>query len=626
MASGVEFAAGLAGLISLTVACFNGCVEGIQVITTAKGMNEDGGRVRCMLDWECYRLVQWGSRVCLSEEKANSNLNWPMASDILERLKELLTDAKTLREYYNLVVDEERPAKTASPLVSSLDSSTSKIWRLAKPDIRNIRARILKASLSSMKKLKWAVLDYDKVKSLVQSIGRNLLFLRLSLTHTVLGFFVNCLYDLLEKQEKDEISLAISTILRNVVSRTLRGDELDAMRPMLGSDYIHEKPAIDAALDLKKQRLMMKVDQTEAEKVSPNNSAIGTKNVLPRVIKLSASNMTLHQSKEFGETAQQFATYKLAKKNYRSHVLLEWKRVHKDLVPKLRHRVFGLSVLLGCIDPSFNCLPCIGVLEINTVGSDTLYAYAFEVENIGAQLETEPEYPKVTTLSALLDNSPPSLTDKIEIALVLAKSVLQFHTSGWLHKGIRSQNIIFLGQADSKWTIKAAHGPYVAGFEFTRADNPLEFTEDTPSTNEIDLYKHEETFATPRHSFKKRYDLFALGCVLIEVALWKPLSEVFLSLQETGALSATADLNHTASANEKEHLRWKSIQEAKTWLYSEDAIGNILDHVAISAGNRYRAAVQLCFFPETDPDIDDEDAESSLYTQQLVVQNLTIHV
>lgn len=37
----------------------------------------------------------------------------------------------------------------------------------------------------------------------------------------------------------------------------------------------------------------------------------------------------------------------------------------------------------------------------------------------------------------------PALNECLMLAIVLIETVLQLHTSGWLHKGIRSDNILF---------------------------------------------------------------------------------------------------------------------------------------------------------------------------------------
>ena len=169
MSTGLDAAAGIAGLISLSVTVFNGCIKGIQLIAAAKYMREDAGRIRSMLDWESFRLLQWGSRVGLDGPNQSIALNWTVAADILRQLESLITDMKRLGANYNLVTDDDS-TEAASSNSTGVGGRTSSIWGLAKPEIRAIKTRIVQETSSSIKKLKWVTLDHDKIRKLQEHI------------------------------------------------------------------------------------------------------------------------------------------------------------------------------------------------------------------------------------------------------------------------------------------------------------------------------------------------------------------------------------------------------------------------------------------------------------------------
>jgi len=91
---------------------------------------------------------------------------------------------------------------------------------------------------------------------------------------------------------------------------------------------------------------------------------------------------------------------------------------------------------------------------------------------------------------------------------------------GWLHKGIRSHNIIFFpknGQA-------SIHSPYILGFDYSRPSDPAGISDSPQSDPIFDLYRHPDYQGGRSESFQLRFDLFSIGLLLFEVAKWRPLS------------------------------------------------------------------------------------------------------
>lgn len=129
----------------------------------------------------------------------------------------------------------------------------------------------------------------------------------------------------------------------------------------------------------------------------------------------------------------------------------------------------------------------------------------------------------------------PSLNQRISLATTLAKALLQLHTGGWVHKSISSTNVIFFcpdnSQASPNGTSSDfVRAPYLIGYGYSRVDDMMslsnsdpQFSETLPLDHHADLYRHPSTFGTSksRNAFKKTYDIYSLGIILLEIALWK---------------------------------------------------------------------------------------------------------
>jgi serine/threonine protein kinase len=151
------------------------------------------------------------------------------------------------------------------------------------------------------------------------------------------------------------------------------------------------------------------------------------------------------------------------------------------------------------------------------------------------------------SLEALLHQYKlPLLGDRFELAQSLVRAVLQLHSAGWLHKDFRSGNIVFFPSsstlhgsvrsgsptADTNSTYSLTK-PYITGFEYARPDAPAEISEFVKETFDVKalLYRHpdyisESSSAISRPRFKRAYDVYALGCVLLEIGLWRSLESM----------------------------------------------------------------------------------------------------
>lgn len=136
------------------------------------------------------------------------------------------------------------------------------------------------------------------------------------------------------------------------------------------------------------------------------------------------------------------------------------------------------------------------------------------------------------TLHSLLgaldsENDPlvPSLTDRLTLMRVLSDTVERLHAVDWLHKGLRSANILFFTDTDSRKLDLA--NPYISGFEYSRPAQRDDLTERPSDTLAADIYRHPVVQQSAhRGGFRKSHDLYSLGVLLLEIAYWQPLDAI----------------------------------------------------------------------------------------------------
>ena len=303
-------------------------------------------------------------------------------------------------------------------------------------------------------------------------------------------------------------------------------------------------------------------------------------------------------------------------------VLVEWRTVKSQLEPQVKSKVDQLAILLGNTeDTSFHSLHCMGVLPRDAAyqpedNTEVCYGLVFSLA-LGQPTALSASASRISTLQDLYSNTrKPSLNERLKIAQTLAETVLQLHTSGWLHKAIRPDNILFVGADGHGWEAQTAKGPYLAGYEYARPSNAV--TETVPSEPDNDLYRHPLAQGPARSGFRMSFDLFAIGCVVLEIALWANLKEILQSLAQhiTGScIGEKSDI--AADAGRSNNLPNRTqINRGKDYLLQHSKTEDPAE-VAFHAGESFMEVIRLCLHAHND-NSDDEDLE----IQKLVVDKL----
>lgn len=194
-----------------------------------------------------------------------------------------------------------------------------------------------------------------------------------------------------------------------------------------------------------------------------------------------------------------------------------------EQLPGLHKQVQRMAALLCQAEPlDFHVLPCQGFFH-NEVRHE-----------IGLVFKTPSEMAETfqpTTLLRLYARYPVMpLGHRIHLAQSLVNAIDHFHRVGWVHKSIRSNNIVFIplsiplddgvveeathhesGNSSARWKEFDISNPYIFGFEDARpGEVGTSMLEDYSLDN--NLYRHPDRWGNPRVKFEKMHDIYALVC------------------------------------------------------------------------------------------------------------------
>ena len=136
--------------------------------------------------------------------------------------------------------------------------------------------------------------------------------------------------------------------------------------------------------------------------------------------------------------------------------------------------------------------------------------------------------PPISLRELLQDASvrKPRVTERIKLAHAISNCLLYLHAVNWLHKGLRSHNVLFFRTRSGHVDYRK---PYLSGFDFSRPGGSDEMTDVPGDDAEHDLYRHPAAQANRRRDrerSKKSFDIYSLGVIFVELAHWRTVEKV----------------------------------------------------------------------------------------------------
>jgi len=151
---------------------------------------------------------------------------------------------------------------------------------------------------------------------------------------------------------------------------------------------------------------------------------------------------------------------------------------------------------------------------------------------------------------------------------MIAQNIGVFHADGWVHKSVCSQSIAFFKQRNKRSLM--LESPYLVDFGYSRPEQGRTYARYHQSTDSTSLYLHPDR---PRMAFTKLHDIYALGVVLLEIAIWTVAQDLFAS--------AARGLDLSKSSISREEVRTKLLEVAEK-------------NIPYQMGTSYMEAVVAC--------------------------------
>lgn len=159
------------------IGTFKDCVDVFGMIISARSLTDDAEILNTKLDVEKMLLLQWADRVRLTEPgNYDSRLDDPdlnrTIARVLESIKLLLSDGKTLRDKYGVVEYQEvRHGIILDDRVGATASSTRLEHFIERFHRLSIQTRKPRQEYSVATRFKWVVKDKEKFTSLMDELS-----------------------------------------------------------------------------------------------------------------------------------------------------------------------------------------------------------------------------------------------------------------------------------------------------------------------------------------------------------------------------------------------------------------------------------------------------------------------
>ena len=191
----------------------------------------------------------------------------------------------------------------------------------------------------------------------------------------------------------------------------------------------------------------------------------------------------------------------------------------QEVKSTLQSRVHKLASLLASSgDNDLGTLPFKGLLH-----QPELSRHAFVFHFPSDTLTSE----AVSLHSVIATQAPGNawpLESRFAVAQSLARSIAKLHIDGWIHKSIRSHSVVFFkNRTDGKLLVNS---PYLVDFEYSRPESGSTIRLQV-SDYERDLYRHPDLKDVDPSSSSMVHDIYSLGVVLLEIALWQTVGDIY---------------------------------------------------------------------------------------------------
>ncbi|KAK5687601.1 hypothetical protein LTS10_001741 [Elasticomyces elasticus] len=483
-------------------------LEGYQMFLEMKEMPSRYEHLRTRMRLEQSRCLRWGEKVGLAAELLDKpskvlHLNHNLVLDVLLQLQ------KSFRSCLDITIKyDTRP--------QALPGKTS-------TDLDSIRSSFLRKTLTVWERaghvvgrVEWAMIRKDGFEALIKQLIQ----------------FNDSIESLLDRDTLEELRTVQAqshlALLQMTEQVTQLNDLVRALQVVVVPDQDANWGNIprSSALVQPEDQTMIMLAVFKSRHPIPSSLEHGTQ-VAPQ-LRIDIDGLQLGRTLQSGRQLGALNGH---------HVWLEWQHRNTDIDPRssynavLDARIGDLAAILADQDKpaAFSSPRCLGYTR-STKGHNSELALVFERPEHSEEDDSGP-----LSLRGMVSNDAGvSLNARFELACTLAESLMYLHAVNWVHKGISSENVLFHPGPDRRLKF---YEPVLSGFEHARPALPEELTLPNDSTPERDFYRHPELLGLNPGRSRKSHDIYSLGLLLTEIALWRPIEKIVsLELRKSKAI------------------------------------------------------------------------------------------
>lgn len=191
-------------------------------------------------------------------------------------------------------------------------------------------------------------------------------------------------------------------------------------------------------------------------------------------------------------------------------------------------------------------------------------------------------------LQKLLSSSfKPALEARYKLAKRIAYTFAKLYSSDWMHKSINSSNIIFPQVYSTKAleSFRRIETALVQGFGYSRQHTEAQTIDRGKVLHDLEaaIYRHPLYQGEAATGYQIHYDIYSLGLVLFEIAVWSPLIALLAAKYKLGKeppVALSPHMRHFHELEAKELHRRANLR--------------IEEELAYRVGSKYKNVVQWC--------------------------------
>ncbi|KPM40402.1 hypothetical protein AK830_g6149 [Neonectria ditissima] len=543
------------GSVSLLFQIFAGCIKGklpnlsilqftnvhpgYQLFSEAQGLKTEYQFYRVRFKTEQYRLLDWATVAQLTETDETLVINRasrPVLLDVLDQQYRLMLRFgrldDRLRPLTNPLLSEEHGPKRIDAAQHDDDVNSLQNRFPHTNALLNKSLDFIHSTSKFPVKLRWAISDKAKIEDVLSKLTtmndyldqllNNQQLQSLSTQQTRTNYQImqlnNKMDHLCELVEAGLFSLPLTTAVQFSVAGS-HGHR----------DTVVRRRETDLAGLAQFKALMSAIDASSLTQDFRSKLGLIKPARQSQTLRVSSNEIELLKDTASDSSTRISAWYKPPGASWRK-VWIEWKSTQPGFGYKAddanHRRTLGrfeaLVELLRQDDAAqqFHTMRCLGYYVQEQKAAEPLYGFVFE-NPAGIDPALKP-----TSLMELMAEMPmASLSARVKLMRALAECLEKLHAVNWLHKGLRSQSVIFFRERSGAVDLGK---PYLSGFDYSRPESADYMSESPPAGAAEDLYRHPAVQGGPREDaygfgFKKQHDIYSLGVVLLEVVYWKPI-------------------------------------------------------------------------------------------------------